>query len=182
MDYENPKDVAVGLLRVRTRAGVIRLQGIYRGKAGDDGFGKAALFGGWVNKGESIEQAVAREGEEELGLVTDPAKWRLLHSRHVPAQNQNLVFCLYKDIIDEAQMADAPLNAEVKGFLHIEVDTKLAFPLHEEAVQLFYSKYIHEAALLEAFEKQPVTPEASVKKLPEDFLNLIGQVLTGNKL
>lgn len=180
MGYNNPKDVAVGLLRVRTKLGAIRLQGIFRGKAGDDGFGMPALSGGWVNEGESIEQAVAREISEELGLFTDPSMWRLLHSRHIPQQNMNLVFCLYEDVIDEALLEDAPISEEVSGFLQIDVDTKLAFPLHEEAVKLFYSKYKHEAELLEAFRKLP--PQTSEPaKLPEDFCDLMGKVLTVGK-
>lgn len=182
MDHNNPTHVAVGLFRVRTLAGLIRLQGIYRGKAGDDGFGKPALPGGYVNEGESIEEGVAREGNEELGLVTDPAKWRLLYSRHIPQQNLNLVFCLYEDIIDEAHLANAPLSEEVSGFLHIDVDTKLAFPLHEEAVRLFYSKYAQEAALLEALKKQPAPSTGFENNLPEDFRNLISQALTGDKI
>ena len=154
MGYNNPKDVAVGLVRVRLDGNPIKLAGIYRGKAGDDGFGKAALGGGFVNEGETIEQAVAREHSEEIGFDSDPANWRLLHSRHVPQHNINLVFCLYGEVLEFDVLKDKPTSEEVSGFLYIDETTKLAFDLHEEAVQLFYSKYLREAELIEAAARQ----------------------------
>jgi ADP-ribose pyrophosphatase YjhB (NUDIX family) len=170
MGYNNPKDVAVGLIRVRFDRHPIRLAGIYRGKAGDDGFGKPALSGGFVNPGETIEQAVAREGREEIGFVTDPSKWRLLHSRHVPEHNINLVFCLYEEIVEVDILKDAEVSEEVSGFLYIDQTTALAFNLHEEAVQLFYSKYMREAALLESAARalaRLAQPDMSLEALRE---------------
>jgi ADP-ribose pyrophosphatase YjhB (NUDIX family) len=168
MGYNNPKVVAVGLVRVRFDRHPLRLTGIYRGKASDDGFGKPALNGGWVNEGETIEQAVARETREEIGFNSDPSKWRLLHSRHVPQHNINLVFCLYDEIVEVDILKDAQVSEEVSGFIYIDKTTKLAFDLHEEAVQLFYSKYMVEAALLESaarVQKRLSAPDMSIDAL-----------------
>lgn len=139
-DFENPIDAAVGIIPIK-HAGSIKLAGIIRGKATDDGFGKAALVGGYVNKGESIEEAIARETREEIGFESSPDAWLLLHSRHIHGKNINLVFCLHRDIVETDILAHASLNEEVSGFVHIEEETSLAFPLHEEAVRLYYSQY-----------------------------------------
>jgi 8-oxo-dGTP pyrophosphatase MutT (NUDIX family) len=141
MPYDNPHDVAVGLLPVM-QSGRILLAGIVRGKLGDDGHGKNALFGGYVDKGESIEQAMAREAEEEIGFLSTPGDWRLLHSRHVSEKNINLVFCLYRRIIETDVLAGTPISDDVSAFLYIDSSTALAFPLHEEAVRLFYAQYV----------------------------------------
>ncbi|MEZ2354875.1 NUDIX domain-containing protein [Caballeronia sp. RCC_10] len=141
MPYDNPHGVAVGLLPVM-RSGRIELAGIVRGKFGDDGHGKNALFGGYVDKGESIEQAIAREAEEEIGFLSTPSDWRLMHSRHVPEKNINLVFCLYRSLLETDVLAGTPMSDEVSAFLYIDQSTALAFPLHEEAVRVFYTEYV----------------------------------------
>jgi ADP-ribose pyrophosphatase YjhB (NUDIX family) len=140
MVYDNPHDVAVGLLPVKRLEG-LALAGVIRGKSGDEGHGKPALFGGYVNKGESIEQAVAREGAEEIGFRSSASHWRLLHSRHVPEHNINLVFCLYARVVQSDVLAGKPQSDEVSGFLYIDQSIQLAFPLHEEAVRLFFEEY-----------------------------------------
>jgi ADP-ribose pyrophosphatase YjhB (NUDIX family) len=146
-EFNNPIDVAVGLIPVM-RSTQIELAGIIRGKAADDGFGKAGLVGGFVNEGESIEVAIAREAEEEIGFKSSSQTWRLLYSRHVPGRNLNLVFCLYRNLIQADILATASPSDEVKGLLYITQATKLAFALHEEAVRLYYSRYQHEQQIL----------------------------------
>lgn len=139
-DFENPIDAAVGIIPLR-HSGSIKLAGIIRGKATDDGFGKAALVGGYVNKGESIEEAIAREAQEEIGFKSSPEAWNLLYSRHVSGKNINLIFCLHREILEVDILTNAVLNEEVAGFVRIEKTTPLAFPLHEEAVRLYYNQY-----------------------------------------
>ena len=143
-EFENPIDAAVGLIPV-VHSGVIKLAGIIRGKATDDGFGKAALVGGYVNKGESIEEAIAREAQEEIGFGSSPDAWRLLHSRHIQGKNINLVFCLYQDILKTDILLNTVPNEEVARGIYIDDRTPLAFPLHEEAVELYYSRYQRKA-------------------------------------
>jgi ADP-ribose pyrophosphatase YjhB (NUDIX family) len=138
MSYENP--VHVGIIPVR-RNNLIKLAGLTRGKASDDGFRQLALLSGFVDKGETIEQAIAREGDEELNFLSSPDDWGLLYSSHIPEKNINLVFCLYQRILDVDILAGKPLSAEVLDYQYIDESSKLAFEKHEEAVKRFYAKY-----------------------------------------
>lgn len=143
-EWNNPATVAVGLIPISRTYEVPALAGIIRGKVGDDGLGQIALVGGFVNEGESIEAAMVREVEEEISFKSTLAIWSLLYSRHVPGKNLNLVFCLYRDYVQPEILTTATPNEEVAGFAYIDRMTKLAFPLHEEAVCLFYEKYRYE--------------------------------------
>jgi ADP-ribose pyrophosphatase YjhB (NUDIX family) len=139
-EYNNPVAVVVGIIPT-TCSERLRLLGIIRGKPGDSGYGAIALPGGFVDPGESLEEAVAREIKQEVGFETKASSWDLLYSRHVPAKNINLVFCLYRDYVRTDVLADAKPNEEVSGFSYIDDTTKLAFPLHEEAVHQYYDIY-----------------------------------------
>lgn len=141
-EFNNPVDVVVGLISVERPTDTHNmLVGITRGKQGDSGYGKIALPGGFVNPGESLEEAIVREVKEEVGFETEPVAWALTHSRHLKDKNINLVFCLYRFVIKSDVLASAVPNAEVSAFSYIDGMTKLAFPTHEEAVRIFYARY-----------------------------------------
>jgi 8-oxo-dGTP diphosphatase len=137
--YRNPIVVAVGLIPV-WRNGRVEVCGVIRGKKGDDGLGQIALVSGYINEGESIEQGMSRETSEEIQLDTDPNGWWLMHSRHIPGKNLNLVFCCYGELFKTDILATSTPSEEVSGFMYINKETKLAFPTHAEAVQIYLTE------------------------------------------
>jgi 8-oxo-dGTP pyrophosphatase MutT (NUDIX family) len=137
IDHQNPPTVVVGLIPT-TYPGELTLAGIIRGKKGDAGYGKIALPGGWVNKGESLEAAIVREVWEEIRFQSIPMHWRLMYSDHIEAANINLVFCLYKYTLSDNPLANFSVNEEVSEVTFIDVSHPLAFPKHERAVKKFY--------------------------------------------
>ncbi len=140
-EHNNPIPVAVGIVRVSTRDFSERFLAIRRGIPPAQG--KLAFPGGYLDEGETIEQAMAREFAEECGLSTDPSEWKLVTSR-ITADNRLLVFCLYDRFIPEDQVGTlAPCN-EVDGFVSFGVDDELGFPLHQDVAQLAFAGKLFE--------------------------------------
>lgn len=132
--YNNPVPVAVALIPLKPRGGVPELLGVVRGIA--PGYGGVALPGGYVDEGESIEMAAAREVLEECRVHTLPSEWRLLGS-HITPQNRVLVFALLTRYLDPADVDfDGAPTEEVLGLARICATTSLVFPSHQEMARL----------------------------------------------
>ncbi len=130
VDYDNPVPVAVSLVWLADSTGRRSgLLGLYRGTA--PGRGGLAFPGGYVDPLESIEQAAARELEEETGVKTAVSDWRLLRSHTTPA-NRVLVFCEYACTLSEDIVHRLAANAEALGFSCINGSEPLVFPLHQQ--------------------------------------------------
>ena len=91
-----------------------------------------------MDKGESTEEAAARELEEETGIVTQPAHWRLWHSRVTP-QNRLLVFCELREQLDVELVQTLRPTPEVLGYKVLVPGDRLVFPTHQEFVELRHS-------------------------------------------
>lgn len=131
MEYKNPTPVAVTLVPVEDSLGTISLLGITRGIT--PFIGEDALPSGYVDEMESIEMAAARELKEETGIETKPEDWRLKHSAITP-RNIVLVFCELKFPISVKALEGFVPNAEVQKLVLLNQDSKLCFPLHQEAL------------------------------------------------
>lgn len=132
MEYKNPTPVAVTIVRVRNSETNVGILGITRGIA--PFIGEDALPSGYVDEMESIEMAAARELKEETGVETKPEDWKLLYSAITP-RNVVLVFCELKYELDAVTvMKDFVPNPEVQNLLVLNQDSKLCFPLHQEAL------------------------------------------------
>lgn len=136
MNYENPTPVAVCLIEVESQTGP-RLVGVVRGI--EPGLGQHALPGGYVDKGESIEQALAREASEEIGLTSEPHEWRLVASRITP-QNRVLVFGMLRRKVTACWVDNqaVPCPREVLAVSILDRNVELVFPLHQELAQRFF--------------------------------------------
>lgn len=136
--YNNPIPVAVAIIPVRCKGGVIRVIALER--AIEPKIGELALPGGYVNEGEHIEVAVAREVFEETGMNLAPSDFQLFTSRITPS-NKVLVFSIWQgpSELTEADFEALKPTSEARWFKLIGPREKLAFPLHEEAMEEFWN-------------------------------------------
>jgi NADH pyrophosphatase NudC (nudix superfamily) len=132
--YDSPNVVAVGIIPMGD--GIL---GGVRGIPGY-GYGKRAFLGGFVEKGESIEEACAREAFEETGIQLDPQRFKQFYSAPTPG-GQILSFCLYNEVIDESLLDTAVLCDETLEVVKLNFSDDLAFPLHNDAMKK-YQEYL----------------------------------------
>ena len=128
MHWRNPVPVSVVLLPVD--AGVLTVR-----RAIPPGEGKLALPGGFVDGGESWQQAAVREVMEETGLVISAGELRLLRVETIG--NTMLLFC------QANPRRQAELNfhldpAEVSEVVIVQEPCELAFPTHTEVLAEYW--------------------------------------------
>lgn len=132
--YNSPTPVSVALIPVQVGE-EIKLLGLIRGIAPK--IGEIALPGGFLEKLEDPKLAAAREAMEETGLPTNPEDYKVL-DLHMAPSNNLLMFYQNQHIYPESIMDTLVLNSEVQGFVLIDRDTPLAFPLHKQMVDQFF--------------------------------------------
>lgn len=125
--YRNPVPVAVLLLPVDGGLLVIR-------RDIDPGRGLLALPGGFIDHGETWQQAAARECAEEAGVAVDPAAIALFDTVSAP-DGTLLVF----GVAPPLDHLPAPLaTPETTGWEVLRAPADLAFPLHTAAVARYF--------------------------------------------
>jgi ADP-ribose pyrophosphatase YjhB (NUDIX family) len=131
--YRNPLPVAIALLPVRDGAGtglaVIR-------RTIEPGRGLLALPGGFIDHGETWEQAVVRELAEETGIVA-PAEPAHADTLTDAEGGYLLVFGLLP-LRDAAELPVSVPTDETEGWEVLYVPAELAFPLHTLAVRRWF--------------------------------------------
>lgn len=127
--YNNPVPVAVGIVPVYGDDQTEHFLFIRRAVAP---IGGVACVSGYVDEGESAEQAMAREFMEEVGAETLPEDWQVFATRCTPS-NRLLIFmklvnlCVHIDDLD----GFVP-NSEVSEVIVGDRHTELVFPLQSE--------------------------------------------------
>lgn len=131
--YRNPLPVAVALLPVRAAAGtglvVVR-------RAIEPGRGLLALPGGFVDLGETWQQAVVRELDEETGIEASADDVRL-----ADALSGDTGHLLVFGLLPERAAEDLPpvvATEETDDREILLAPAELAFPLHTEAVRNWF--------------------------------------------
>ncbi|HEU4349979.1 MAG TPA: NUDIX domain-containing protein [Actinoplanes sp.] len=125
--YLNPKPVAVVLQPVGPGLLVVR-RGIPPARD------RLALPGGYIDVGETWQEAAVRELAEETGLAAEPSAVRLFDVSSAPDQTL-LVFGLLPPV-------DAPPpsgSAETLGYDIIDRPTELGFGLHTRAADRWFA-------------------------------------------
>lgn len=133
--YRNPLPVAVALLPVRDADGealvVIR-------RAIRPRLGTLALPGGFVDFGESWQQAVARELAEETGIQASAEEVALADALTDTEGGYLLLFGLLPAREASGLPASAPTD-ETDGYLLLRAPADLGFPLHTEATRRYFA-------------------------------------------
>ena len=99
--------------------------------------GKLALPGGYIDLGESWQEAGAREVLEETGIVIDPAGIQLVTVYSAP--DGTIIIVSQATPLHSAALPDFVLNEEAteRGFISEPQD--LAWPLHTQAVAAYFA-------------------------------------------
>ncbi len=128
MPFLNPVPVAVALVPYNGK-----LVGIRRGI--EPRKGMIALPGGYINSGETFHAALSRELIEETGIAVSETSWKVFHVGDSIKADRILIFGMTSEIAD----LDFDFKSEESSeILLIDSKTSLAFPLHEEARDLFF--------------------------------------------
>jgi ADP-ribose pyrophosphatase YjhB (NUDIX family) len=131
--YRNPLPVCVVLVPVEDGLLLVR-------RSIPPREGMLALPGGFINFGESWQQAGAREVFEETGVTVAPESVRLYDVRSAP-DGTLLIFGL----ANRLSVADLPpfvRNSEVSETVVATAPVELAFPLHTQVAARFWEEYL----------------------------------------
>jgi len=127
--YRNPVPVAVVVIPVGLRVLVVR-RGIPPRQ------GHLALPGGFVNWGESWQEAACREVLEETGLVLQPEELRLLDAVSVPEGNLLLFSQAHRRAPGDLNLDFR--NAETAELKLLSQAEELAFPTHTQILKAYF--------------------------------------------
>lgn len=132
--YRNPLPVAVALLPIRNGGDPPGLAVVRR--TIEPRQGELALPGGFVDGGESWQQAVVRELAEETGIHADADEVRLADVLSSPGGHL-LVFGLLAER-DAARLPPPVPTEETEGWEFLPAPVELAFPLHTRAAHCWF--------------------------------------------
>jgi ADP-ribose pyrophosphatase YjhB (NUDIX family) len=130
--YLNPKPVAVAVQPVGGGLLVVR-RGIPPARD------RLALPGGFIDMGETWQQAAARELSEEVGLTTDPKSVRLYDTLSAP-DGTVLIFGLFPALPGEEELPPTQPNAETLGWQVLRGPAKLGFDLHTRVANNYFAE------------------------------------------
>jgi ADP-ribose pyrophosphatase YjhB (NUDIX family) len=137
--YRNPIPVVVVLVPVEN--------GLLVGKRGiNPGYGKLAHTAGYMELGESWQQAAARELHEETGLLLVP-EFMYFHSLEMAGNGNVLIFCQTPPLVRSAFDGFVP-NDEVLELVVITEPTELAFQAHTKVADAYFASKSRESAAL----------------------------------
>jgi ADP-ribose pyrophosphatase YjhB (NUDIX family) len=129
--FKNPIPVGVAIIPVGICNQILAIRRII-----SPGTGLLALPGGYVNDGETVQEATSREVNEELGLDTKPDEFKKFCYYENPQRDRILFFHVYNRCINHKELTNFTPNNEASEYKIIRhPPPDLAFPLHDEAVR-----------------------------------------------
>jgi 8-oxo-dGTP diphosphatase len=135
MTWHNPLPVAVALLPVRTdtRTGLVVVR-----RGIEPGYGKLGLPGGFMEVGESWQEAMVRELREETTIVADPATVRLFDVHSTPTGHTLQVFGLLP-VHDPADLPPVVRSEETLEWFVVTEPRDLVFSTHTQAMADYFA-------------------------------------------
>lgn len=126
--YVNPLPIVVTLVPVRFGI-LIQKRNIEPKK------GEWALPGGYINIGETWQQAAARELKEEIGLDTNPEDHNFFTIKTAANSNILIFTFLFDDYVRESELINFKPNEEVTAIKVAYGPMELGFPTHTEVLK-----------------------------------------------
>ncbi len=130
ISFVNPVPVAVVLLPVDEGVLLVR-------RNIEPHSGELALPGGYINRGESWQQAGARELFEETGVVIQPEDLHEFRVKSAPDYRTLMVFGLAPRMASHDLPPFVP-NEETQETCIVTVPQELAFSTHTEALREYF--------------------------------------------
>ena len=129
--FVNPLPVSVVLLPVDNGLLVVR-------RNIEPQIGRLALPGGYINHGESWQQAGARELLEETGIVIQPETLREFRVKSAPGGTTLIVFGVAQALRSQDLPPFTP-NEETQEVCVLTAPQELAFSTHTEALWEYFA-------------------------------------------
>ena len=129
--FINPLPVAVVLLPVDDGLLVVR-------RNIEPQIGRLALPGGYINRGESWQQAGARELWEETGVVIQPESLHEFRVKSAPGGTTLLVFGIAPAMRSQDLPPFTP-NEETQEICELTAPQELAFSTHSETLREYFA-------------------------------------------
>ncbi|MFF2354858.1 NUDIX domain-containing protein [Kitasatospora sp. NPDC058115] len=137
ISYRNPLPVVVTLLPVTTAAGHAAGLVVIR-RTIEPGYGELALPGGYIDYGESWQQACVRELREETGILADATDITLVAT---DSDTHGGFLCLF-GLLPARPLAALPPSVpteETDGWQVATPETPLAFPFHTRVSRSWFN-------------------------------------------
>ncbi len=132
ISFSNPLPVAVVLLPVDD--GVLAVR-----RNIEPQIGHLTLPGGYINRGESWQQAGARELFEETGVVVRPESIREFRVKSAPGGTTLLVFGVARAMRSQ-DLPDFIPNVETQEVCVLTTPQELAFSTHTETLREYFEQ------------------------------------------
>jgi ADP-ribose pyrophosphatase YjhB (NUDIX family) len=129
--FSNPLPVAVVLLPVDAGVLVVR-------RNIEPQIGRLALPGGYINRGETWQQAGARELYEETGIVIRPEDIRVFRVKSAPGYGTLIVFGVAPAVAASDLPPFVP-NEETQEVSVVTAPQELAFLTHTETLREYFA-------------------------------------------
>jgi ADP-ribose pyrophosphatase YjhB (NUDIX family) len=136
ISFRNPLPVCVVLVPCMDRSGMPGLLAVRRSIP--PRVGELVLPGGYINFGETWQEAGAREVFEESGVRIDPGEISEFHVRSAP-DGTLVIFALAQPQPVEILPPFEP-NEEASERVVLTAPVDMAFGLHSEMVRIFFRK------------------------------------------